>query len=83
MTPQQMRAARALLGWSREVLAKKARIHHQTVTGFELLERQCELSTLHKMRRALEVAGVEFIDERAASLDGGSGVRLRRSRGKR
>jgi ribosome-binding protein aMBF1 (putative translation factor) len=78
-----MRAARALLGWSREMLAKRAHVHHQTITGLELLGRNCEPSTIDKIRRALERTGVVFVDEGCASLDGGAGVRLTRKRGKR
>ena len=37
LTPAQLRAARALVGWSRETLAEKAGVSAQTVTGFELL----------------------------------------------
>jgi DNA-binding XRE family transcriptional regulator len=34
MTPAQLRAARALLGWSREDLAKKAGVSDETIKGF-------------------------------------------------
>jgi DNA-binding XRE family transcriptional regulator len=80
MTPQQLRAARALAGWSRKVLAQKACVHHQTIVGIELLERNCEPSTIQKIRRALEVAGAVFIDDGSASLDGGASVRLAHTR---
>lgn len=36
-----------------------------------------KISTLIKMRSALELAGVRFIDEGATSDEGGPGVRLR------
>src|SRR5262249_48405470 len=36
-----------------------------------------------KLRRALEAAGVEFIDDGAHSYEGGPGVRLRSVKGKR
>jgi transcriptional regulator with XRE-family HTH domain len=81
LTPQQSRAARAMLGWSREELAEKAGLSAGTVTGFELLGADSKISTLHKMRRALEAAGLEFIEQGQASLDGGSGVRWRKGRG--
>jgi len=48
MTPQQLRAARALVGWSRKVLAQKACVNHQTIVGIELLERNCEPSTIQR-----------------------------------
>jgi ribosome-binding protein aMBF1 (putative translation factor) len=83
LTPDQLRAARAMLGWSREDLAEKAGVSAGTVTGFELLGADSKISTLHKLRRALEVAGIEFIDEGAASPGGGPGLRLRGAKGKR
>jgi DNA-binding XRE family transcriptional regulator len=67
LTPEQSRAARALLGWSREVLAKKARVHHQTIFGFES-GMNCLPTTICQIRRALERAGVAFIDEGSRDL---------------
>jgi transcriptional regulator with XRE-family HTH domain len=77
LTPQQLRAARAMLGWSREELAKRADIAAGTITGFELLGADSKISTLLRIKRTLEVAGIEFIEQGAASMDGGPGVRLR------
>ena len=77
LTPAQLRAARALVGWSRETLAEKAGVSAQTVTGFELLSADSRISTLHKMRRALETAGIRFIDE---DEEGGPGVRLQKGK---
>jgi transcriptional regulator with XRE-family HTH domain len=80
-TPAQLRAARALVGWSREKLAKKAGVAAPTVTGFELLGADSKMSTLQKLTRALEAAGVQFLDE---DEYGGAGVRFRKgTRGKR
>jgi transcriptional regulator with XRE-family HTH domain len=80
LTPEQCKAARAMLGWSREELADKAGVSAGTVTGFELLGADSKTSTLQKLRRALGAGGVEFIEEGAASLDGGPGLRLRKRR---
>jgi transcriptional regulator with XRE-family HTH domain len=77
LTPDQLRAARSLVKWSREDLAKKSGVAAVTIKGFELLGADSKISTLNKLRRALEAAGVEFIDDGDASLDGGPGVRLR------
>jgi ribosome-binding protein aMBF1 (putative translation factor) len=81
LTPAQLRAARALLGWSRDDLAVKSRTALETVQGFESRGADSRSSTLLKWQRALEVAGVEFI----YAADGkGPGVRLKRDdRGKR
>jgi hypothetical protein len=48
-----------------------------TITGFELQGADSKVSTLHKLKRALEAAGVEFIDDGHKSDEGGPGVRLR------
>jgi transcriptional regulator with XRE-family HTH domain len=77
LTPAQLRAARALVRWSRETLAEKAGVSAQTVTGFELLGADSRISTLHKIRRALETAGVRFIDE---DEQPGPGVRLQKGK---
>jgi transcriptional regulator with XRE-family HTH domain len=83
LTPDQLRAARALVKWSREDLAEKADVSAMTIKGFELLGADSKISTLNKLRRALESAGVEFIDDGAHSYEGGPGVRLRGAKGKR
>jgi hypothetical protein len=46
------------------------------------LAQTSKISTLNKLRRALEAVGVEFIDEGAHSYEGGPGVRLRSVKGK-
>jgi transcriptional regulator with XRE-family HTH domain len=77
LTPNQLRAARALVGWTRADLAKRSGVAVPTITGFELQGADSKVSTLHKLKRALEAAGVEFIDEGHKSDDGGPGLRLR------
>ena len=74
ITPEQCRAARALLAMKREDLAVAAQVAHATLTDFEGGKRQPYPRTLAAIRTALEAAGVEFIDENG----GGPGVRLRR-----
>ncbi len=73
---RQIKAARALLGWSQGDLAAAADVSIPTVKRLEaqdgLLGGRDE--TGMKMRSALESAGVEFIDENG----GGPGVRLRK-----
>jgi transcriptional regulator with XRE-family HTH domain len=80
LTPNQLRAARALVDWTREELAAKSGVSRNTVKGFERNGSDPKLSTLHKWRRALEAAGVMFIDP---DEQNGAGVRLRGARGKR
>jgi hypothetical protein len=72
----QIRAARALLRWSAEELAQASALGANTVRRAEVSEGATSLTAANDraIRRALEDAGVEFIDEN----DGGPGVRLRR-----
>jgi transcriptional regulator with XRE-family HTH domain len=74
ITPAQLRAARSLVGWSREVLAKKSGIGAPTIRDFELASSDPKQGTVQKWRIALEAAGVRFID---ADDVVGPGVRLR------
>src|SRR6266487_7064108 len=74
----QIRAARALLRWSAEDLARESALGLNTIKRAELAEDKTSLTVANDLavRRALEAAGVEFIDEN----DGGPGVRLRQRR---
>ena len=74
ITPEQCRAARGLLAWSQQELAQRARVGVVTVHQLEAGVSQPRRATLEVIRRAFEVAGVEFIDENG----GGPGVRLRK-----
>lgn len=72
----QIRAARALLRWSAEDLARRSSVGVTTVRRAEIRDNDTGLTAVidTAIRRALEEAGVEFIDENG----GGPGVRLRR-----
>lgn len=74
----QIRAARALLRWSAEELAKASSIGIATVRRAELADGATSLTAANDkaIRQALERAGVEFIEENG----GGPGARLRRPR---
>ena len=76
MTPAQLRAARALIGWSQDRLAEAAAVAKRTIASFEAGEREPYPRTMKAIRAALEAAGVQFIAENG----GGPGVRLRRGR---
>ncbi|KAB2920017.1 MAG: helix-turn-helix transcriptional regulator [Hyphomicrobiaceae bacterium] len=76
LTAAQLRAARALVGWSRDDLAARSGISAPTVRDFEVNGSDPKLGTVQKWRRALEAVGVEFIDEDDVK---GPGVRLRQS----
>jgi transcriptional regulator with XRE-family HTH domain len=64
--------ARAALGLGVRDLAAAAKVSIDTVTRFERGDELKE-RTIEALQRALEAAGVEFIDENG----GGAGVRLR------
>jgi transcriptional regulator with XRE-family HTH domain len=69
----QCRIARAALGWSTQKLAEKAGVGVNTVNRFEA-GQDARVSSVDKMRAALQNAGVDFIEENG----GGPGVRLRK-----
>ena len=74
MTPAQCRAARALIGWSQLNLAKAAEVGVVSVRQFERDTTEARRATIAAIRRALEAAGVSFIDGNGE----GPGVRLKR-----
>ena len=76
VTTRQIKAARALLGWSQADLAEKSGVSEPTVARLESMDGELggRRVTAEKIRVAIVRAGVEFIDEDG----GGSGVRLRR-----
>jgi hypothetical protein len=76
LTSAQIRAARALLRWRAEDLARESAVGIATIRRAELREEETSLTAPNDqaIKRALEAAGVEFIDENG----GGPGVRLRK-----
>jgi transcriptional regulator with XRE-family HTH domain len=74
ITPAQCRAARALIQWSQQELAARAKVGVVTIIQLENEAGQPRRATLQVIRTALEAAGVEFIEENG----GGPGVRLRK-----
>ena len=74
ITSAQCRAARGLVGWSQQELAKNAGVGTVAIHQLESGTSQPRRATLDVVRRALEGAGVEFIDENG----GGAGVRLQK-----
>ena len=81
LSSAQIRAARALLRWSAEDLARESLLSVATIRRAELSEKETSMTAANDLavRRALEAAGVEFIDEEG----GGPGVRLRTRQRKR
>jgi transcriptional regulator with XRE-family HTH domain len=60
LSPSQIRAARGLLNWSRVKLASHARVSELTIHRFENSINKPDAKTEHKIRHALERAGINF-----------------------
>jgi transcriptional regulator with XRE-family HTH domain len=78
LTPAQIRAARALLHWSAEDLARESAVGLATIRRAENSQNETSMNVPNDLavRRALEAAGVEFIEGNG----GGEGVRFRKSK---
>jgi hypothetical protein len=76
LTSAQIRAARALIRWRAEDLARESAVGIATIRRAELREDETSLTAPNDraIRVALQEAGIEFIDENG----GGPGVRLRK-----
>jgi len=76
LTSAQIRAARSLVRWSAEDLARESSLSVATIRRAELADDETSMTAANNVavRRALEAAGVEFIEENG----GGPGVRLRK-----
>ena len=72
VSPRQIRAARALLGWSQQELADKAIVSLNALIRLENGKADSRMSTVQAIEGALSKAGIEFLP--AASK--GEGVRL-------
>jgi transcriptional regulator with XRE-family HTH domain len=73
--PAQMRMARAALNWSLGDLATAAAVHRNTISNFETGKYAGDPQKLSAIRKALESAGVIFVEENGE----GAGVRLRKA----
>jgi hypothetical protein len=75
ISSHQIRAARALLRWSAEVLAKESGVGVATIRRLELAQGlpSSNVNTLSAIKIALESAGVEFL----GTPQQGAGVRFR------
>ena len=64
LTSAQIRAARSLIRWTAEDLAAASALSVATIRRAELKENQTALTSANDLaiRRALESAGVEFLD---------------------
>jgi transcriptional regulator with XRE-family HTH domain len=76
ITHSQVRAARALIGWTLDQLEAASGLPKRTLTRFENETTAPRAATIAAIRTALEAAGVLFIDENGE----GPGVRLRKEK---
>jgi len=72
ITSRQIRAGRALLGWSQQQLADKAIVSVNALARLERGEVDPRMSTLMAVHKALTDAGIEFLPADVK----GEGVRL-------
>jgi transcriptional regulator with XRE-family HTH domain len=77
ISPAQCRAARAVLDWAQDDLELHAGVAKRTISKFESGVGHIHPASVQMLRRALEAAGVLFLDD-----DGhGAGVRFAQDRG--
>jgi len=81
VTPREIRAARAFLGWTRQQLADRAIVALNTVIRLEQGVVDSRSSTLDAVRKAIEGAGIEFLSRRGDSEGIRFGRRPRPPRG--
>ena len=62
VTPAQLRGARAMLNWSSDALARRARVHRRTIRKLERGEASPQSATIARIVAAIESGGIEFIE---------------------
>lgn len=62
LSPAQIRAARALLGWSQAELINRSKCGRSTLIDLENGYRKPHSATLHVIRNTLIDAGINFTD---------------------
>ena len=79
ITVAQMRAARSLAGIDQRELAEKSGLSVPTIQRMEASDGviRGNVDSLTKLISALEIAGLELIEENTVSYEGGRGVRLK------
>ena len=73
VTPREIRAARAFLGWTRQRLADRAIVSLNSVIRLEQGVVDSRTSTVEAVLRVLERAGIIFLSR----LGDGEGVKFR------
>jgi transcriptional regulator with XRE-family HTH domain len=73
IAPSQLKTARQLLDWSQDDVACAGGVSTEMVVYFEQGKRNPSARDLADVRKALEAAGVEFLE-----IGGALGVKLRK-----
>lgn len=68
ITPSQLRAARALLDWSRAECAEKVGISPETVKNIEQEKFEPSAATLEKILKTFASFGVDFFTQHGVAL---------------
>lgn len=77
ITPAQLRAARALLGWKQTDLARESGVSEVSIKNIERGATDPRVSTMQAIQDAFARADIEFLEPGQASVSGGAGVRFR------
>ena len=74
IAPSQIRAARAMLGWSAKTLATSAGLSLRTIQNIETVDDELSVrrSSILAVKATLESAGIEFI----GAPDDAPGIRI-------
>jgi transcriptional regulator with XRE-family HTH domain len=75
MTGEQLRAARAMVRWEQLELAERADVSVKTIKRLEAVSGRLDARSIWSIKNALELAGIEFLDE-DEFLGRGDGVRF-------
>lgn len=59
----QIKAARALLGWTQKDLALSAKVNKDTIANIEAERNAPQQDTFNKVLGAIELAGIEFLED--------------------
>jgi transcriptional regulator with XRE-family HTH domain len=77
ITPAQIRAARALVGWTQADLSRASGVSEISIKNIERGVTDPRASTLAAIQKAFDEAGAMFL-EPGDTRDGGSGIRLKK-----
>ena len=68
ITPKQVKAARALAGWTAEELASQSALTADTIANIETGRTQAREGSLERIVKAFDMVGVEFIENRGVAM---------------